>query len=466
MNLSQIKKILTIFLITSFFSAIFPNFTYSKNPLKIESYFLDIDLKDSCISIIATLHFSASNRDYDSVFLLFNECAKIKKITLGDESLPCLLQEDTLRFFLRNNEDAILHMEYEFPHSMFIDTVTVGYSMRMVNCSRDPFLYNHWQLLLERYHRWYPLLYDNFADFQVSIRVPIHYRVFAFLPADNIQKSKDKSIYYYTLYDEDFPLFITQSEIYKRDSILRNNTLFNFYYIPNKKRFLEKNENQYLFTNEQHKIDSLFQTMYSRSIEAFFWYSENLWLQDIKEVNIIETTLSGMGLGLGNFILVDDNIINNDFLYKTKISHEISHLWLGLHTKYQEVGRYFLSESIPEYVNLLFFESWAGEEAMEKTILNHKDFKEWRNPPQITVSFNDVLNRRKDGSETDLFIIYSKGPVFLHEFRKLIGKDKFLKIIIDTYMPKNDLINLSDFEENIKRNGCWEEYLKLFEMKL
>ncbi len=63
-------------------------------------------------------------------------------------------------------------------------------------------------------------------------------------------------------------------------------------------------------------------------------------------------------------------------------------------------------------------------------------------------------------------IIYSKGVVFVHEFRKMIGKEKLLKIIRETYAVPDHFLTLKDFENSIKANGCWNEYLKLYEMKL
>jgi hypothetical protein len=79
----------------------------------------------------------------------------------------------------------------------------------------------------------------------------------------------------------------------------------------------------------------------------------------------------------------------------------------------------------------------------------------------FTTTFEQVLNQRNGDLKYEL--IYNKGVVFAHELRKMIGKEKFLKIIRDTYNKPDKYITLTDFENSIKQNECWQEYLKLFE---
>jgi UDP-N-acetylglucosamine enolpyruvyl transferase len=95
----------------------------------------------------------------------------------------------------------------------------------------------------------------------------------------------------------------------------------------------------------------------------------------------------------------------------------------------------------------------------EKINIIYSDF------PFFTASFEQVLNQRK-GSSQSSEIIYHKGVAFVHEFQKMIGKDKLLKIIRETYSAPNHFVSIKDFEKNIKANNCWNEYLKLYEIKL
>jgi aminopeptidase N len=85
--------------------------------------------------------------------------------------------------------------------------------------------------------------------------------------------------------------------------------------------------------------------------------------------------------------------------------------------------------------------------------------------PFYTVTFEQVLNQKKGDSQADE-IIYHKGVVFVHEFQKMIGKDKLLKIVRETYSVPNHFVTLKDFENSVKANDCWNEYLKLYEIEL
>jgi aminopeptidase N len=172
----------------------------------------------------------------------------------------------------------------------------------------------------------------------------------------------------------------------------------------------------------------------------------------------------GLGVGLGNFILMDRILVNREAVDKYSLSHEIVHLWLGIHTEYLSKGKFFLGESIPEYVNLLFYESWAGENLFENAIREKTELT-YSSGNFFTVSYEQVLNQRKGSAKSD-GIIYDKGPQFVHEFRKMVGKEKLLKIIRETYSPPNHFVTIQDLENNIKKNGCWAQYLKLFELNL
>ncbi|PKP24834.1 MAG: hypothetical protein CVU06_04605 [Bacteroidetes bacterium HGW-Bacteroidetes-22] len=197
---------------------------------------------------------------------------------------------------------------------------------------------------------------------------------------------------------------------------------------------------------------------------AVDWYNANLWQQRIETLRFVETSILGLGACLESFILLDRSLMNIEVIDRYAVSHEISHIWLGIHTEYLAKGKFFLGETIPGYVNLLYYESWAGDDAFENAIQDKINLK-LSEVPFYTVAFEQVLNQRKGSFQAD-DIIYHKGVAFVHEFRKLIGKEKLLKIIRETYSVPNHFVNLRDFEMNIKANGCWNEYLKLFEIKL
>jgi hypothetical protein len=433
--------------------------------VKINNYKMDIVLQDSAVSISADMTLSYTTKS-KSIFLLFNSCVEIQVFYINNQSVDYFIQNDTIWFSKPADNTAQLHVRYTISNSMVYDTTRTGFSPHPQECSRIPLLYNHWQMIFERWHRWYPVLYDNFAQYNIRITIPLSFKAFAFVPADSIKHSDNSNIHYFTLFDEDFPILIASMDVCRKETINEKGINFNFYFIPEHHRLLkvDREKKELIFTDNLQQKDSLLQIISRRCIDAFFWYNDNLWQKDIKNINIIESSTSA-GFGLGDFILVNENSINMEFFFPNKLSHEIAHIWLGLHVEYETVGKYFLGESVTEYVNLLFYESWAEKEDFEKSILSHKELKEI-DIQNFTVSFDEILQSRKHTVETSEAIIYAKGPIFLHEFRKLIGKEKFLQIIIDTYKEDNKLITMKDFEYNIKKYKCWKEYKQLFKMRL
>jgi aminopeptidase N len=188
-----------------------------------------------------------------------------------------------------------------------------------------------------------------------------------------------------------------------------------------------------------------------------------LWKQDIDTLPFVETGILGLAVNMRSFILFDRSLVNMEVLDNYAFSHEIGHFWIGYNIQYLSKGFYFLSESLNEYTNLLFYESWAGKTEFENAIKN-KTNMQYSDKEFFTTTFEQVLNQRNGDLKYEL--IYNKGVVFAHELRKMIGKEKFLKIIRDTYNKPDKYITLTDFENSIKQNECWQEYLKLFEMNL
>lgn len=114
---------------------------------------------------------------------------------------------------------------------------------------------------------------------------------------------------------------------------------------------------------------------------------------------------------------------------------------------------------------MLFYESWAGEDKLNELVAATKDMRSDDNEKLFVITFEELLGKRKHSDNLSLDAIYQKGPAFVHEFRKLIGKEKLLKIIRETY-SQHKFLSMDDFEQSIKNNGCWNEYLKLYDLEL
>jgi len=433
-----------------------------KSAAEFPKYIINIEYKDSTLFI--NLSFKAKKAETDqNNFFLFNPCIFLNEALLDETPLTYRRSNDTLYYESPGLNETTLFMRYEIPCS------AKGYRNIVSACGDSiftyPALFDTSQLFCERFHKWYPVLYDNFSNYEVNITVPNTHKVFAYYTETDCLEADGKITFSYHCFDEDFPFFITPTSIFQQHTVIRhNNTNYEFCFLPRPRRLVAVTDNKPVFISDKKQIDSLLNASIYRSIAAVEWYTANLWKQEIKTLRFIETGILGLAAGLGSFILMDRMLMNMEAIDNYALSHEISHLWLGIHTEYLAKGKFFMGESIPEYVNLLYYESWAGTEAFNKAINDKVQLKLFE-VPFYTVTFEQVINQRKGNPQADE-IIYHKGVAFVHEFRKMIGHEKLLKIIRDTYSVPAHFVTLTDFENKIKANDCWNAYLKLYEMNL
>lgn len=426
------------------------------------SYKINIELNDSSLLVNLNIKFTKTKTGQKD-FFLFNRYIQIEEALLDEEPLIFTRSNDTLRFETFQKKEMTLFMKYRIPCSLTESSkVIASYSDSIY---AYPVLFDTSQIFCERFNKWYPVLYDNFSNYKVTILVPKTHKVFAYYPETNYKEIDGKIEYSFSCFDEDFSFFITPINIFYQHKVIQhNNIIFEFYFLPRPRRLVSIKENKPVFVSDSIQIDSLLSISVNRSIAAIEWYNANLWKKEIKTLSFVETGILGLGAGLGSFILMDRMLMNMEAIDKYAISHELSHIWLGIHTEYLAKGKFFMGESIPEYINLMYYESWAGNDAFEKAIQDKINLTLF-DVPFYTVTFEQVLNQRKGNSKADE-IIYHKGVAFVHEFQKMIGKDKLLKIIRDTYSVPKHFVTLKDFENSIKANDCWNEYLKLYEIKL
>ncbi len=426
---------------------------YGQN-VTVDEYKISVDVNDTLLNIEANLNISNCRQNN---YLLFNSDITGYKIETNDSKFSYFHKNDTL-FFNSSKKNICLNITYRILWSSDMN------SPKHTIAQSDKF-----QFFLERYYKWYPLLYDNFANYHLSVTVDSSLIVFAYTTADNTHVLNNTKTYIYNIFDEDIPLLISKLNVFNHKVVKNNGTNFNFYFLKDTKRLLEVKNNKPTFTYDNLKIDSINNKIYDRCIKIVKWYKSNLVSKKIEDINFVESTNPAMGgFGLNNLIYLTTQMINYDLYYKYQISHEIGHIWLGLNTKYEAKGRNFIAESVDEYVNLLLYEDFFGRKEFDKLL--QEEFVQ--STSSYSCSFENVLNARKNfnsSHEDRVYIdalIYKKGVLFLNEFRNLIGRDTFLKIINDTYTQEKKLISLTDLENNIKKYNLWEVYVKLFDLKL
>jgi len=390
-------------------------------------------------------------------FLLFDPDIKINEVLSTDDSFKFHRSNDTLLFSC-SQKISVLDITYSIPWNRNNSNQSDVSKNIVVPKNKN-------QIFFERFYRWYPVVYDCFSEYSLQIEVPTNYHVFSPQIEDSLSIANNYKTLWFSIYDEDLPFLICDTTLLHHVKRENNNVEYDFYFNENSKRFLKFKESEPIFTTDSELVDSILNNFMDRVPIVYEWYQKNLWQKEIEKINVIESLSENAGgVGLRSMMFLTSRLMNHDFCIPYKVSHEIAHIWIGANTMYHLRGRYFMGESITEYVNLLCYEDLYGKSKFDH--LYNLDFADFYS--DIQVKFEDVLNARKgsDGVVNPDIIIYSKGPMFLHEFRKSIGKKKFLKIVRETYSEHPKLVQLSDFEECIKKNDCWQEYLALYELTL
>ena len=424
-------------------------------------YNLNVELNDTVLYVNVNLK-ACKTANWNKDYFLFNRYIKIDKASLNNKPLTYTRSNDTLYFKSPKSEEINISLNYKIPCSLSESSKII--KAHGNNRFAYPAQLDTNQIFCERYSKYYPVIYDNFSNYKAKITVPNSYKVYSEYLETKIKIAENKHIYTYNFFDEDLRFFITKSDIFQSKKAKKNDdTYFEFNFLPKDKRLLSVNNNTPKYTTDINQMDSLYSVIVNRSAMAMHWYNKNLWKQDIDTLPFVETGILGLAVNMRSFILFDRSLMNMEVLDNYACSHEIGHFWIGYNIQYLSKGFYFLSESLNEYTNLLFYESWAGKTEFENAIKN-KTNMQYSDKEFFTTTFEQVLNQRNGDLKYEL--IYNKGVVFAHELRKMIGKEKFLKIIRDTYNKPDKYITLTDFENSIKQNECWQEYLKLFEMNL
>lgn len=191
-----------------------------KPATEFPKYIINIEYKDSTLFI--NLSFRAKKTETGQKnFFLFNRCISLNEALPDETPLAYRRSNDTLYYESPGHNETTLFMRYEIPCS------ATGYN-NIVNAYGDcifsyPVQFDTSQLFCERFNKWYPVLYDNFSDYEVNITVPNTHKVFAYYPETECTETDGKMTFSYHCFDEDFPFFITPTGIFQQHTAIRHN---------------------------------------------------------------------------------------------------------------------------------------------------------------------------------------------------------------------------------------------------
>lgn len=354
--------------------------------------------------------------------LLFNSGAKVSTISYQDginKNISFHFKgTDTLLIQLpleaKNTNSFKLLFNYAFPISMTDSSI----------------------LMMDRGHRWYPLIADCIAGVKISADVPEGCEV---LSTGNLVDKTSKNgmstfVWESTMPVFKIPLIVFRSDIYKHSSIK----------IDDKEIVL--------YTLAQYDSDN--DTILNQAGNVFKFCMDNLGEYPFKKLTIMEyPEFEGMNTGSG---IVEIGSSNFDFMkrgYYDGLQLTIAQQWIGagVFAKFGVPGFWFLSLSLPHYIKLMYIRQTAGEEAYNKNMQDQLDkYKQFAGKENDAAIMDvDYPNTKEKG-----LVLYAKGPYVFSLLHKQMGDERwfgFLKQLYADYLGK--ILTYNAFRETLSHFG-------------
>lgn len=398
----------------------------------VKNYFIETKISFATQSVQVDLICSLQNNsDSDDIQFLLNSSYNMNSISYydGNDWLPLP--------FNFNGKDSLL--------------LTTGAILQTDNELQIKFNYtfeieenNDTLLLLDRGHRWYPLIINQIFTYKMKCEVPESYSV---LSSGNLIEKVDtgNSVFIYECDKPVFkmPLIVFKRESYQHIELLSEKNKLDFYSKEIDSTAINK------LLNQADSILSYFSTTigpYSREELIYFEVSD----------------FGGINVGSGLLTIGTQSIEMINKGYKEMLMLTIAQQWFtaGVFADFSEPGFFFFTISLPHYLRLLYVRDNEGESAFDDALLKPLDkYKEFaggeRDIPIINV---DMPNTREKG-----LILYAKGPYVLNIIAQEMGIETwklFLRDIYKTFLGK--IMTMDDFENYINKYDKSGKSLALF----
>jgi hypothetical protein len=348
-----------------------------------------------------------------------NEWKEAPFIFNGEDSLLLMTGEK-----LSKNTNYDLKFEYSFPVEELNDTL----------------------LILDRGHRWYPLIVDQIFTYTLKCNVPEKYNV---LSSGNLQEVNDvngRSIFTWDCNKPVFklPLIIFNPKNYKRTEIISSENDIGFYSLT-----IDSLETKNIL-NEADTILGYFNRTIGRFSRDKLIYFE---VSDFQGINV------GSGLlttGSESLELIGKG-------YRDALILTLAQQWFGagVFADFNKEGFFFFLISLPHYLRLMYVRDSKGEEAFNNSLLKPLDrYKEFagkeNDVPIIKVSMPDTKEKA--------IVLYAKGPFVLSKIENEMGRDNWRTFLADIYLAFcGKIMTYDDFKTNMGKYDKSGKVLTLFE---
>jgi hypothetical protein len=402
---------------------VFYNTTLSQTSLiKINSY--DIDTKLSLNSENIDVNVLCQIQTYDSlssIQFLFSSESQIHSVEYLKEGNWISIQhkfngKDSLLLLFDNEilpaNKYVLKFKYSFPTNILDDS----------------------PVIIDRGHRWYPLIIDQIASFKLSCNVPEGYSVLAAGDLQSVNNYKESTTFIWESQSAVFkiPLVVFNRHQFKRAEFDSLGISIDFYYLN-----ADSNE---------------VSTIIKEAAKCINYFSKNIGNYPYKKLTLFEVTRwGGINTGSGIIMIGSQSLEMMKQKYYDGLNLTIAQQWIGagVFAKYGEPGFWFLALSLPHYLRLMYLRQTKGEESfyesLHKPLTKYKEFSGKEN--DIPIMDIDSPNSREKS-----IILYGKGPYVISKIENAMSDKKWLLFLQNLYESfRGKILTYAEFEKQISK---------------
>jgi len=351
--------------------------------------------------------FSSESKLHSVKYLKDNNWVNIPYQFNGKDSLLLLFENAILP-----HSKYDLRFEYSYPTSWHKDSL----------------------VMIDRGHRWYPLIIDQVAPFKLACDVPEGFHVLAAGDLISVKDKKDNTTF----------IWESKSAVFKLSLIIFDRSRYKEF------EYDSLGINIHFFYLNADSIEAL--KVIEEAANSMKFYSEHIGIYPYKKLTLFEVTQwEGINTGSGLIMIGTQSLEMMKQKYFESLNLTIAQQWIGagVFAKYGSPGFWFLSLSLPHYLRLMYLLQTQGEESflesLNEPLAKYKEFAGKANDiPIINV---DSPNSREKG-----LILYGKGPFVLSKIHKAIGYENWLAFLQNLYKSfRGKILAYDEFEKQISR---------------
>lgn len=303
------------------------------------------------------------------------------------------------------------------------------------------------EVVLRRENRWYPLQYGDLANVTASATIPVDYRLISVGPVRG--KNIEDGLVQWKWTSEKpittWPIVIFRNNAHRIISQIFDNTDFNFYF----------------YTEDTGIVRQLTEQM----PDAYRYFDNLFGKSGFSQVSFIEVSEFPAIQSLPSLLICGSKHLEyfNYTGFGNWPPHEIAHLWFG-HGVISAVhldskGKWFISESLVEYLRLMYIEETYGKDSLDYEMEYALDFYR---PFAGTDKDIPIIEIESLSSPEAAKVIYRKGPLVFHKVREIIGYNKWIALLKQIYTELNgEVLTLEHFKEYLAAYDDQQQAVKM-----